>query len=214
MRSPFCVSSRWGSSAHRVSVIGLPVFLYELQLLRGWVLAPVRTPASAGAPLIICSNLLHVYTHILQKHCPLRRTAWRRIRLPTRLPAESGCRAAHRSLHDHVHDRSELARSATAACERSTCRRRRSSPSRRVNPVHRHDLNQLMDHEGPCYSSLSRRYFTLDVCEFLRVRNRMHGPNIPGLHFNSEHEKDARTCANNQGRLAIDFCQLKTEVLW
>ena len=43
------------------------------------------------------------------------------------------------------------------------------------------------------------RDFTLDMCEFLRVRNGMNGPNLPGLHFNGEHEKGVRTCANNQG---------------
>ncbi len=58
------------------------------------------------------------------------------------------------------------------------------------------------------------RDFTLDMCEFLRVRNGMNGPNLPGLHFNGEHEKGVRTCANNQGRLTIDFCQLYLSVFW
>ena len=58
------------------------------------------------------------------------------------------------------------------------------------------------------------RDFTLDMSEFLRVRNGTNGPNLPGLHFNGEHEKGVRTCANNQGRLAIDFCQLYLNVFW
>ena len=62
--------------------------------------------------------------------------------------------------------------------------------------------------------SLSSMHFRLDVCEFLRVGNDTNGPNMPGLHFNGQHGKGARTCASNQGRLTIDFCQLKTSVLW
>ena len=58
------------------------------------------------------------------------------------------------------------------------------------------------------------RDFTLDMSEFLRVRNGTNGPNLPGLHFNGQHEKGARTGANTQGRLTIDFGQLHTRTFW
>ncbi len=37
------------------------------------------------------------------------------------------------------------------------------------------------------------RDVTLDMGEFVRVRDSTHGPDLPGLHFNGEHEQGVRT---------------------
>src|SRR5690242_9258550 len=53
----------------------------------------------------------------------------------------------------------------------------------------------------------------LYVQEFLRVGHETNSLNAPGLDLDLQHQKRLAICAEDDGRLAIDFCDLHMRML-